>query len=344
MKKTGCLLLLLVATFLPASPQFFSPAYSNLGNPFLDVAVTPGAVVPLFSDADLFRVGASAVVTGELKIPQVRFLYTHGELGYSLIPVRAESLLSVIPFGLGLVLKINVLPRLELNAAASGGYYFGVLHSSPFLGEGEGIWDGNPYVSVRTGPSFYFTPKLSMGIEASYANYFGLVQFLGISLAGSYHIPIQGRGPVEIKSAEVERLFPVLYQFYDREPPGRAVIANQGRFPISGIEASFYVDPYMSRPTTWQIEEPLAPGEEREIELQMLFNDRILAIIEEAKFSGELVLSCDASESAMRPAGSCLWRSGTAIPSPGRMTARRRCSCPKRTRMCWNWQVRLWPL
>ena len=80
------------------------------------------------------------------------------------------------------------------GGALSGGYYFGALHSSPFLGEGEAIWDGNPFVSVRTGPSFYFTPKLSMGVEASYANYFGLVQFLGVSLSGSYHIPIQGRG------------------------------------------------------------------------------------------------------------------------------------------------------
>jgi tetratricopeptide (TPR) repeat protein len=293
MKKTGCLLLLLVSTILPASPKLFSPAYSNLGHPFLDVAVTPGALVPLFSDADLFTVGASAVVTGELKIPQVRFLYTHGELGYSLIPVRAETLLSVIPLGIGLDFKINALPRLEAKAALSGGYYFGALHSSPFLGEGEAIWDGNPYISVRAGPSFYFTPTLSLGLEASYVNYFGLVHFLGVSLSGSYHIPIQGRGPVEIKSVEVERLFPVLYQFYDRQAPGRAVIANQGRFQISGIEASFYVDPYMSRPTTWQIAEPLAPGEEREIDLQMLFNDRILAIVENAKFSGELVLSCE---------------------------------------------------
>lgn len=285
--------LLLVATLLPASPKLFSPAYFNLGNPFLDVAVTPGAVMPLFADADLFTVGASAVITGELKIQQIPFLYTHGELGYNLIPVRAESLLSVIPLGIGLDFKINALPRLEVRAAVGGGYYFGALHSSPFLAEGEAIWDGNPYVSVRAGPSFYFTPTLSLGLEASYVNYFGLVQFVGVSLIGSYHIPIQGRGPVEIKSVKVDRLFPVLYQFYDLEPPGRAVIANTGRFPVSGIQASFYVDPYMSRPTTWRIEEPLAPGEEREIELKMLFNDRILAIIESAKFSGELVLSCE---------------------------------------------------
>ena len=293
MKKPGCLFLLLVATLLPASPKLFSPAYFNLGNPFLDVAVTPGAVMPLFADADLFTVGASAVITGELKIQRVPFLYTHGELGYNLIPVRADSLLSVIPLGIGLDFKINALPRLEVRAALGGGYYFGALHSSPFLGEGEAIWEGNPYISVRAGPSLYFTPTLSLGFEASYVNYFGLVQFVGVSLIGSYHIPVQGRGPIEIKSVKVDRLFPVLYQFYDLEPPGRAVIANTGRFPVSGIQASFYVDPYMSRPTAWRIEEPLAPGEEREIELEMLFNDRILAIIESAKFSGELVLSCE---------------------------------------------------
>jgi tetratricopeptide (TPR) repeat protein len=293
MKKKGFLLLLLVATALPASPRLFCPAYSNLGNPFLDVAVTPGAVMPLFSDADLFTVGASAVATAELKLPKVPFLYTHGELGYGLLPVRAQSLLSVIPLGIGLDFKINALPRVEVKAALSGGYYIGALHSSPFLGEGEAIWDGNPYAAVRFGPSFYFAPKLSLGFEASYANYFGLVNFFGVSLSGSYHIPIQGRGPVDIKSVEVDRLFPALYQFYDREPPGRAVIANKGRFPISGLEVSFYLDPYMSRPNTWQIEKPLAPGEEREIALQMLFNDRILAIVESAKFSGELVLSCE---------------------------------------------------
>jgi len=293
MKKTGCLILLLIAAALPASPKLFSPAYSNLGHPFMDVAVTPGAIVPLFADADLYTVGASAVVTGELKISSVPFLYTHGEIGYSLIPVRAESLLSVVPLGVGMDFKINVLPRLEAKAAVSGGYYFGALHSSPFLAEGEAIWDGNPYLSLRAGSSFYLMPTISLGLEASYANYFGLVHFLGVSLVGSYHIPIQGRAPVEIKSVEVDRLFPVLYQFYDREPPGRAVIANTGRFPVSGIQASFYLDPYMSRPTVWEIEEALAPGEEREIELQMLFNDRILAIVEEAKFSGELVLSCE---------------------------------------------------
>lgn len=134
---------------------------------------------------------------------------------------------------------------------------------------------------------------MSLGLETSYVNYFGLVQFFGLSLSGSYHIPVQSCSPVEIKSVEIDKLFPVLYQFYEEDPPGKAVIKNTGRFPISRIEASFFIDPYMSRPTTWQIPDSIAPGEEQEIKLSMLFNYRILGIIESAKFSGELNLSYD---------------------------------------------------
>jgi tetratricopeptide (TPR) repeat protein len=289
MKKITICLFLFTAPLLIGSPGLFSPTYQNLGSPFLDVALTPGAIVPLFGDAELFTIGAGATLTGELKIPQVPFLYAHAELGYNLIPVQAASLLSVIPLGVGLDFKINALPRLELRAAAGGGYYFGALHSSPFLT--KAVWDGNPYLTVRAGSSFFITSTLSLGVELSYENYFGLVQFAGASLSGSYHIPVQGRAPLTIEAVEVDTLFPVLYQFYDQQSPGRAIIANSGRFPVGRIQASFYLDPYMSRPTTWEIAETLAPGEELEIDLRMLFNDRILGIIESAKFSGEFHLS-----------------------------------------------------
>ncbi len=259
----------------------------------MELSLCPGAVIPFLGDSELFSVGANAMLTGELKLAGLPYTYAFAESGYNYIPVRAESTLSVIPIGVGGLFKINMLPRLEARASLSGGYYFAALHSSPFLEQGKALWDSNPYFSLRVGPSFFFSTAFSLGLEASYVNYLGLVQFLGVSLAGSYHIPIAGRSPLQIREVEVDNLFPVLYRCYDTDPPGRALIKNTGRFPVNEVQASFFINPYMTHPTTWRIGETILPGEEIEIDLRMLFNDRILAIVEGSKFSGEFCLAYD---------------------------------------------------
>lgn len=284
-----CLFLLFTAGAACGQASLFRSRCHDLDSPAFSLSLAPALMVPLAGDGDVYTLGAEVTAAAVLQLsPRLR---ARGEAGYLYVPVRAETHLSILPAGLGLEARAVLLPRLELSAGLAAGYYLGFLAAGPF--NGETLSGHNPYLAARLGLEAYLRPSLSLSLSAAYRDCLGLARFFGLGCGLGYHIPAPSGSPLRIEEAEVEELFPVLYQSYEQSPPGKAVLASRARFPISGLEVSVYARDYMSRPTRWTLPGSIGPAESREIELRLLFNDRVLGILEAGRVPAELTVSYD---------------------------------------------------
>jgi len=186
-----------------------SESIQDLGNPFLDLTAKPGIVVPLLKDSDLFYPGAGCILSVGIKIPGLPYLFAYAESGFIHVPIKAETALFILPFGLGADFKLNITPRWRAKAGLSSGYSLGILTTSPF--KKDVSLGGNPYLSVKLGSSYFLTPSLSFGFDVSYQNYLGLIHLFSGLLSATYHISARGAGQLEITTIEIEKLFPVLF-------------------------------------------------------------------------------------------------------------------------------------
>ena len=274
---------------LSGQEAFFPRRYRDLGSPYLSLSFSPALLLPLAGDGEIYALGGEGRLTGNLQLGAR--LRAQAETGYVYAPVRAETFLSILPLGLGLEAGLNLRPRLELAGSLAGGYYLGFLAAGPF--NSDTVKGSNPYLAARLGVEAYLRPALSLSLNLAYRDYLGLARFIGLGCGLSYHIPAPSSSPLRIEKAEVAELFPSLYRTYERSPPGKALLTSRGRFPVSAVEVSVYARDYMSRPTCYTLPVGIDPGESREIELRLLFNDRILGILEGGRVPAEVAVSYD---------------------------------------------------
>jgi tetratricopeptide (TPR) repeat protein len=282
-------LLMVTVQGLGSQEALFPRSYRDLGSPYLSLSFSPALLLPLAGDGEIYALGGEGRLAGNLRLGSR--LRAQAETGYVYAPVRAETFLSILPLGLGLEAGVNLRPRLELAGSLTGGYYLGFLAAGPF--NSDTLKGSNPYLAARLGVEAFLRPALSLNLNLAYRDYLGLARFIGLGCGLSYHIPAPASSPLRIEEAEVAELFPSLYRTYERSPPGKALLASQARFPLSDVEVSVYARDYMSRPTCYTLTGGIAPGESREIELRLLFNDRILGILEGGRVPAELAVSYD---------------------------------------------------
>jgi len=178
---------------------------------------------------------------------------------------------------------------LSLRGFLDGGLALGRLDSG----------DPVPYGSARAGAGLELrlADAFSARLDASWTYMFGLYGGLGATLGVAYHIPTAGSLGVralQFASTEVGNVFPIFRSYYDDNAVGTVRIANPGRRAVSGVKVSFFVRQYMDAPKECAVIERLAPGQEAEVALLGLFNDRILSVTEPTKVSAEIILE-DAS-------------------------------------------------
>jgi hypothetical protein len=257
------------------------------------LTLSPGAVFPLGTDASLFKTGAGASVQVHVSLPGLDWLQGTAGLEYLWVPVRAASSVSVLAVGVGANLAVDLLPWLDAWVGAEAGYSPAGLWSEAFLG-GDVLWGGYPFVTGRAGLTFHLTPAWSLGVGLNGTAFLGLLNTAGVTASGTYDLSSRWQQPLVIERVSVEPLFPAMYLAYGREPPGTVSVRNAGRFPVTDVEASILVDPYMSRATRTKLDSPIAPGARRDIPLGMIFTDRILGVIEGTSFPAKvtIVYSC----------------------------------------------------
>jgi hypothetical protein len=273
-------LLLVLASWASAQSR------QELGSPFLDFRLVPGIAIPLAGDRELFEPGPVVLACASFKLPGVPLVYACAEAGYGWLPVPAESSLSLVTAGGGAAVRLSPLARLQLGASLTGGIASAILHRGTLVGQvqhGE-----SAYLRFSGQVAAFLTPSLSMGIEAGYTLVSGLAQLAGVALGAAYHLQAPGSGPVSVETVLVSKLFPIEYRRYAEGAPGIIILRNNGRFPAKDVQASIFVPEYMGQPTTWRAASSLPPGEIVEIEPRLLFNDRILGLIEATSLAAEL--------------------------------------------------------
>jgi len=271
----------------------------------LSLQLAPNLQVPVGDNSDQYNVGGGVQFSVAYKPPISFPLYVSLDLGYTYIPINVDwsNPLHTATIGAGLGLDYRLLGRLAADVYFKGGYYQGFLNDS----EGTVQRGGNPYINTGAGLSFYVSPRFSVGFGSSYTIYFGepspLYSSVGFYLGTSYRFPLSGDvdlEPVQTKPAklkiqkvDIDTLFPVFYKYYDDYAIGSAVLENKEKGTVENIEVSVYIKQYMDNPKYYEIQDPMKRGEERQIDLYALFNEKVLEITEGAKVSAEFSIDYD---------------------------------------------------
>lgn len=279
-------------TFFPAQPAFYTPFSLDL---------YPGISVPLGSDSQYFGLGGTLDVEGAYRMPFLPLLAATAGGGYNILSADYGSSLSVLHGGAGAKAIFDLSPRLSAEAWIAGGYFYA------FLNSGDGPPGGNPYFSSGARLSFALGPVTSVGIGTAYSGYFGLYNSLTLTLGSSIRVgalPRRGGMPggagvrtlaargdfLKIDDVQFEDLLPMFLKYYDDHPVGRARLRNTTSRIVEDLSVSVFVKQYMDNPKQCTAPAQLNPKGEQEIELNALFNERMLEITETTKVSAEIVM------------------------------------------------------
>jgi hypothetical protein len=259
----------------------------------LTLNLTPGIEIPLETTVkDLMNLGFATDISGSLPFPFLPWVSPAAALSYSVIPVRADTSISILSLGLGGQFTLEIGNRFLIYATLFGGGYYAFFNEKQYDLTGSAYdpqQGGNPLLSAGIGVSFYLTPYLSVGLNGAYREYFGLYHGIRGSLGSSLHISGFQR-QVRLHSTELEPVFPVFLQYYNSHGIGKAVLHNNERFSIKDIEVELFIKQYMDSPTKGTAPALLKPGEKEQVEFNTLFSDRLLELREGMKVPAEITV------------------------------------------------------
>lgn len=279
------------------------PAQSNSS---IGISITPEAQLPIGSKSSNYKTGAGARIEGLLGFSENFFFTPILDAGAAFIPLDlaedgflSSTNLTLLHCGLGVKTSIGIGDRTSLFARAHASGYLAAL-----IGESTGNAGGLAF-GGGGGLSFLLSPTSQIELCSAYNSYTDLYEGLSLSLGvtmrlfgpGNRAIPRadfapSGAGPVSdyiyFSSVELDRVFPVLYKYYDDHPMGKATIINQGKKPVENIEIRLSLKQFMDAPKVSARIDKLEPNQEKEIDIYALFNEQILNVTEGAKLAAEI--------------------------------------------------------
>jgi tetratricopeptide (TPR) repeat protein len=282
----------LVSLFLACSVSSFSEIPITVG-----LQITPEASLPLGDSATYFTLGGGARLAGAVGLSGFKLITPILDLGYLYLPVRAAGAnLSVLQFGAGGILSLPFAKRFTADLMLATGYYAGLLHATvPSTG-------GSFYGIGKAGISMFLSPRFSLALAAGYGYYHEVYQGLQFTLGSTVRLAGGGGGPipnetvlplfpgrlpagglVKITDAKLERVFPVLFKYYDTHPLGSITLSNVGDRELENLEVRLEMQGYMDAPKLSARVERLKKGESKSVDLFALFNEKVLAITEGTK-------------------------------------------------------------
>jgi transglutaminase-like putative cysteine protease len=256
--------------------------FTVTANPSLNIPLGPS----LADGTPFYSIGGGVSVKGEYSPPFAQVLYTGIVFDADLLPINSSSKsLTLLSLGLELGLQFYPIPRLGFRVAALGGEYAGMLPSATSAVI-------NPFVGGLADVTYLLSPSVSIGVGASYRYAFTpttpVYQGIGVTLGVQYHIGAGGgAGNLRVEPA-IRPIFPLFYNYYDKNPAGSMTIRNTSTGPIQDVQVSFFVRQFMDQPkVTWTWKE-LARGEEKTFDVFALFKDNIFGVTEATKVAGEI--------------------------------------------------------
>ena len=291
----------------------FSCLFAQSEMPSWAFRLSPGVVLPIGDSSNLYKTGFGAAIAGERTLKKKPSLFLSGNLAYHRPPVQADTALGILSFGGGSGLNHALSQKLLFKGFVNGGGYYGYLTDKPEEGASSAF---NPYLTVGTGLYYSVTRNLDIGAEASYRNFIGLYNGIGLSLGTVYQFkprekverkpkkqelaprpepleeePAGDKGTqLEVFSVEFEEVFPVFFKYYDEHAVGRVVIKNWENTPITDISVSLFVKQYMDSPKECGCLDRLEGGAESAVDLYALFTEKVLEITEGTKSAADIIL------------------------------------------------------
>jgi hypothetical protein len=256
----------------------------------LSIDATPSIEVPIETGMPLFNVGGWMGLRGSIPLPRPGWLELGADLGYTWLPLRAGSSLSVGGLTVGPVARLELSPRFSLFALIEGGGYFGTTNAQLIDTEGLPYADqqgGGLEGLAGAGFDFYLSPTLSVGLRTSVQEYLGLAAGWQASITTTYHLEGLYRR-VGIDRPEGIDLFPSLYKSYSSAPIAKATLANHERFPIDAASVSLFIKGLMDSPTSVTVRGRLGPGETQVVSLPAVLSDRVLALASDGFYPVEI--------------------------------------------------------
>jgi hypothetical protein len=286
MSRHSLAIALLVMT-LPVLPSGCSPLLDlqRLGNPSLQVSVTPCASLPLGDAAAAFFTGIAPGISLTSRIGRVPIIALG--LGFSgrYLPVRAETAIWALGIEVGPTAVICPSPRLMLNAHLGGGAYLGYLEPGPM--DERGIPQPGLLLRASLASEYFLSPTWSLGVAAGLSYHWGGAAFLEAAPVLSWHKPAPLSPWLQVRETRFTRLFPALYRQYETSPPGTAVVTNTSRFPMRDLRFELRSDQYMRAPAVGTVTKTIMPGESFVIPLPILLSESILAVTEGVELTAD---------------------------------------------------------
>ncbi len=304
--KKLIVVLLAVMVFVGIAPAAFAQTASSLG-----VFATPEAQLPVGGKAENYKTGAGARIEGLLGLPDgspvPSFITPALDAGFAFVPLdlgddglTSSANLTLLRAGLGTKAAYELGERFSLFARAHASGYYAALGGDT-AGSASGFaWGGG------AGMGFLLSSAIKLELAANYESYTDLYDGLSLSLGAAVRLtgpgnasipranfsPGAGTGPLDgyirFTSVELDRVFPVLYKYYDDHPMGSATVKNEGSRPVENVEVRFSMKQFMDAPKISARIEKLDPGEERQIDIYALFTEQILTVTEGAKVAAEI--------------------------------------------------------
>jgi len=255
---------------------------------FLTLSARPSLELPLGSGLTLVDPGAAAEFRGSL--PLAPWLEAAAGLSYSFLPVRAGTSLSLGTLSFGPLLRLEFTPRLSAHALLAAGGHYGFLNNQLLAPSGLSYPDqggGGGALFAAAGADFFLSPTLSIGAEASWAEYLGLLHGFRFSIATAFHMDGLAR-KVDVARMESPALFPSLAKEYAKGRAAKVSLRNRERFPLASVSVGLYIKDLMEGPTWTALPGRLEPGASAELELGALLSDRVLSLVDEGVHPLEL--------------------------------------------------------
>lgn len=285
-----------------------STPVSGQTGPSLGASITPEALVPMGVNAANYGPGLGVRADGLIGLPRAGALSPGVETAVAFVPLNlgqrgfaADTNLALLRGGLSLQAGLPLGERFSVTARAHAGGYFAALQGA-HAGSDTGLTLGG-----GVGLGCLLTPRVLLELGTGYDSYLGLYDGMTVSVRATARVagrgtalipradfsPIDRRdtpveGYIQFAAVNLDRVFPVLYKYYDTHPIGQVVVRNQGTRATDDIEVRFALNRFMDAPKVSARIEALAPGEERTVDLYALFTDEILGVTEGAKVAAEI--------------------------------------------------------
>jgi tetratricopeptide (TPR) repeat protein len=256
----------------------------------LSLGVYPLAELAFGSSLNFSSLAAGGGLDIDYRFPFFPYLGVSAVAAYRYMPIAAEIGMSLYSVGGQLKGYLRLAPKLSGTVAAGAGYYHGGIFGAP---ESRSL--DSFYLNGALGVQWLLAPRIAASLALEYLEGWNFYRGVGLHAGLSYGpgrtparsnvkeppekrpTPLSdqedgGNSDLELEDIGFSVVYPALFQCYESEPIGRAVLRNLRRKSIRDVTMSLLVEGCMDRPRPYLVADELAPADSVEVDFRAWFD------------------------------------------------------------------------